>query len=164
MSVFGAARTSSALRWPPDSAVTRSCLVAVDHDFAFAVVKALIQANRLQAPLTLRAITLDCFRVHDEAPREDAAHGVWGLLQSLSREYPKESGVAQVDLRGEDVASGDAAMDHATRWRRADPDVARDTRGSRLSAGAVSGTVNGARRHLRSGAAEPTWWSVARAE
>ncbi len=83
-------------------------LVGVDHDATFAVVKALIQANRLQAPLTLKAITLDCFSVHDEAPREDAAHGVWGLLQSLSREYPKVR-VAQIDLRGEDVVSGDTA-------------------------------------------------------
>jgi enoyl-CoA hydratase/carnithine racemase/NAD(P)-dependent dehydrogenase (short-subunit alcohol dehydrogenase family)/acyl carrier protein len=82
------------------------CLVAVDHNVAFAVVKALIEANRLRAPLTLRAITLDCFRVHEEAPREDAAHGVRGLLQSLSREYPQVR-VAQVDLSGDDVASGD---------------------------------------------------------
>jgi enoyl-CoA hydratase/carnithine racemase/NAD(P)-dependent dehydrogenase (short-subunit alcohol dehydrogenase family) len=72
----------------------------------FTVVKALIQANRLQTPLALKAITRDCFRVHDEAPREDAAHGVWGLLQSLSREYPKVK-VAQIDLRGGDLASGD---------------------------------------------------------
>jgi enoyl-CoA hydratase/carnithine racemase/NAD(P)-dependent dehydrogenase (short-subunit alcohol dehydrogenase family)/acyl carrier protein len=84
-------------------------LIGVDHDATFAVVKALIQANRLQEPLTLKAITLDCFSVHDEAPREDAAHGVWGLLQSLSREYPKV-GVAQIDLRGDEVAGG------ATGW------------------------------------------------
>ena len=83
-------------------------LVGVDHDFTFAVAKALIQANRLQAPLTLRAVTLDCFRVHDEAPREDAAHGVWGLLQSLSREYPKVT-VSQIDLRSEDVRRDDTA-------------------------------------------------------
>jgi enoyl-CoA hydratase/carnithine racemase/NAD(P)-dependent dehydrogenase (short-subunit alcohol dehydrogenase family)/acyl carrier protein len=81
------------------------CLVAADHDAAFAVVKALIQADRLTAPLTLRAITLDCFRIHEEAPREDAAHGVWGLLQSLSREYPQVS-VSQVDLNGSDVTGG----------------------------------------------------------
>jgi enoyl-CoA hydratase/carnithine racemase/NAD(P)-dependent dehydrogenase (short-subunit alcohol dehydrogenase family)/acyl carrier protein len=81
------------------------CLVAVDHDFAFAVVKTLIQANRLRAALTLRAITLDCFRVHEESSREDAAHGVWGLLQSLSREYPQVQ-VAQVDLRSDEVMSG----------------------------------------------------------
>jgi enoyl-CoA hydratase/carnithine racemase/NAD(P)-dependent dehydrogenase (short-subunit alcohol dehydrogenase family)/acyl carrier protein/SAM-dependent methyltransferase len=81
------------------------CLVAADHEFAFAVVKALIQGNRLRAPLTLRAITLDCFRVHEEAPRQDAAHGVWGLLQSLSREYPQVA-VAQIDLREDDVTSG----------------------------------------------------------
>ena len=77
-------------------------LVAVDHDFGFAVVKALIQANRLHVPLTIRAITLDCFRVHEEAPREAAAHGVWGLLQSVSREYPQVS-VCQVDLSTDDV-------------------------------------------------------------
>lgn len=81
------------------------CLVAVDHDFAFAVVKALIQANRLRGQLTLRAITLDCFRVHEESAREDAAHGVWGLFQSLSREYPQVH-VAQVDLTGDEVRSG----------------------------------------------------------
>ena len=55
------------------------CLVAVDHDFTFAVIKALIQSDRLRAPLTVKAITLDCFRVHEEAPRSAAAHGVWGL-------------------------------------------------------------------------------------
>jgi enoyl-CoA hydratase/carnithine racemase/NAD(P)-dependent dehydrogenase (short-subunit alcohol dehydrogenase family)/acyl carrier protein/SAM-dependent methyltransferase len=83
------------------------CLVAADHDFAFAVVKALMQANRLLAPLSLRAITLDCFRVHEESAREGAAHGVWGLLQSLSREYPQVQ-VAQVDLRSDEVRSGGA--------------------------------------------------------
>jgi enoyl-CoA hydratase/carnithine racemase/NAD(P)-dependent dehydrogenase (short-subunit alcohol dehydrogenase family)/acyl carrier protein len=99
-------------------------LVGVDHDLTFAAIKALIQANRLQAPLALKAITLDCFSVHDEAPREDAAHGVWGLLQSLSREYPKVR-VAQIDLRGEDVARGDtgwiahALADLPTRTLRA---------------------------------------------
>jgi enoyl-CoA hydratase/carnithine racemase/NAD(P)-dependent dehydrogenase (short-subunit alcohol dehydrogenase family)/acyl carrier protein/SAM-dependent methyltransferase len=82
-------------------------LVGVDHVSTFAAVKALIHANRLKAPLTLKAITVDCFRVHDEAPRDDAAHGVWGLLQSLSREYPNVT-VAQLDLCGEDVAGGDA--------------------------------------------------------
>ena len=73
------------------------CLVGVDHDFAFGVIKALIESGRLRAPLSLRAITLDCFRVHDESPRATAAHGVWGLLQSLSREYPQVS-VSQFDL------------------------------------------------------------------
>ncbi len=82
-------------------------LLGVDHDSTFAAVKALIQAKRLDSPLALKAITVDCFRVHEEAPREDAAHGVWGLLQSLSREYPKVK-VAQLDLRGEDVRYPDA--------------------------------------------------------
>jgi enoyl-CoA hydratase/carnithine racemase/NAD(P)-dependent dehydrogenase (short-subunit alcohol dehydrogenase family)/acyl carrier protein/SAM-dependent methyltransferase len=84
------------------------CLVAADHDFTFGVVKALIHADRLRTPLTLRAITLDCFRVHEESPREDAAHGVWGLLQSASREYPLLR-VVQVDLRGEEMASDGSA-------------------------------------------------------
>ena len=84
------------------------CLVASDHDVTFDVVKLLIQANRLRTPLSVRAITLDCFRVHEESPRTDAAHGVWGLLQSLSREYPQVQ-VAQVDLRADEVTSGGSA-------------------------------------------------------
>ena len=81
------------------------CLVAADHNFAFAVAKALVQANRLRAPVTLRAITLDCFRVHEESPREAAGHGVWGLLQSLSREYPQAQ-VMQIDLYSSELAAG----------------------------------------------------------
>ena len=88
-------------------------LLAVDHLFAFAVTRALIQANRLRTPLAIRAITLDCFRVHEESPREDAEHGLWGLLQSLSREYPQVQ-VSQVDL-----SRGDATHDSSDWIRRA---------------------------------------------
>ena len=146
------------------------CLVAVDHDFAFAVVKALIQANRLHAPLTLRAITLDCFRVHEETPREDAAHGVWGLLQSLSREYPQVS-VSQVDLSTDDVVS--ATNDWIPLALAAAP-----TRTLRaIRAGRAYQRVLCPARSVRQGrppprrsrakagcdGAGPTWWWVARA-
>jgi enoyl-CoA hydratase/carnithine racemase/NAD(P)-dependent dehydrogenase (short-subunit alcohol dehydrogenase family) len=80
-------------------------LLGVDHDAVFAVVKALIQADRLRSPLTLKAITLNCFGVHEEAANEDAAHGVWGLLQTLSREY-SQTKVAQIDLHRDEVANG----------------------------------------------------------
>ena len=72
-------------------------LVAVDHDVAFSVIKQLIHDNAFAGPLSLKAITLDCFQVHDEAVSTDAAHGVWGLLQSTSREYPQVA-VAELDL------------------------------------------------------------------
>ena len=37
--------------------------------------------------LAIQAITFNAFAVHDEAVQADANHGVWGLLQSLSREH-----------------------------------------------------------------------------
>ncbi|WNG36312.1 SDR family NAD(P)-dependent oxidoreductase [Archangium violaceum] len=72
-------------------------LVGAGHDEAFALVKALLATGRLQSPLVLKALTFNAFRVHDEAPDRGAGHGMWGLLQSLSREYPAVR-VSQVDL------------------------------------------------------------------
>jgi enoyl-CoA hydratase/carnithine racemase/NAD(P)-dependent dehydrogenase (short-subunit alcohol dehydrogenase family)/acyl carrier protein/SAM-dependent methyltransferase len=102
---FRGGATEFAAALAAGSSCDEVCFVAVDHDAVFAVVKALIQANRLTSPLTVRAITLNCFRVHEEGPHDDAAHGVWGLLQSLSREYPKVT-VAQFDLSRVDVTTG----------------------------------------------------------
>src|SRR6478736_5867902 len=81
-------------------------LVAIDHDAAFNSVKQLIQSNALGRVVSLKAITLDCFQVHDEPVRTDAGHGVWGVLQSASREYPQVS-VAQLDLCSSELLDGE---------------------------------------------------------
>jgi enoyl-CoA hydratase/carnithine racemase/SAM-dependent methyltransferase/acyl carrier protein len=81
-------------------------LVGADHELAFSLVQRLIQARRLETPLVLRAITQGAMGVLDEAPRADAGHGLWGLLQTVSREYPATR-VVQLDVPAEAVESLD---------------------------------------------------------
>jgi enoyl-CoA hydratase/carnithine racemase/NAD(P)-dependent dehydrogenase (short-subunit alcohol dehydrogenase family)/acyl carrier protein len=78
-------------------------LLGAGHEAAFAVVKALLHAGRLDAPLSVRAVTFNAFQVHREAPDPLATHGTWGLLQSLSREYPQVR-VSLVDVDRQEVA------------------------------------------------------------
>ncbi len=80
-------------------------LVGGAHDFAFALVKTLIAAGRFQSPLVLKALTFNCFQVHHEAVDAGAGHGLWGLLQSTSREYPSVR-VSLLDLDRDEVAQG----------------------------------------------------------
>jgi len=81
-------------------------LIGPDHDQAYALIQTLIAAGRLHTPLALRAFTVRAYSVLAEAPDEHAGHGVWGLWQSVSREYP-EARATLVDL---DTASVEALM------------------------------------------------------
>lgn len=90
-------------------------LVGVGHELAFHLVKTLLRAGRLNQPLAVKALTLNCFRVHEEAPDPAATHGLWGLLQSLSREYPAVR-VSQVDLDRNEVVRALAGGDDG--WLR----------------------------------------------
>lgn len=80
-------------------------LLGLEHSAAIALTRALVASGRLQSPLVLKALSFRAFEVHREAPAEEASHGLWGLLQSLSREYPAVR-VSQVDLDRDDVERG----------------------------------------------------------
>lgn len=69
-------------------AVDAVWLVGADHDVAFALVQVLSDRGRLASALNLKAITFNAFSVHNEATDSNAGHGIWGLWQSVSREYP----------------------------------------------------------------------------
>jgi enoyl-CoA hydratase/carnithine racemase/NAD(P)-dependent dehydrogenase (short-subunit alcohol dehydrogenase family)/acyl carrier protein/SAM-dependent methyltransferase len=75
-------------------------LIGADHDRAFALVQVLSRAGRLQTPLVLRAFTRAAAGVLGETPDEAAGHGVWGLWQTVSREYPNVR-VSVLDLDAE---------------------------------------------------------------
>ncbi|AGC43222.1 polyketide synthase [Myxococcus stipitatus DSM 14675] len=81
-------------------------LVGLGHAAAIALVRALVASGRLQSPLVLKALSVRGFSIHREAPAEEASHGLWGLLQSLSREYPAVR-VSQVDVEREDLERGE---------------------------------------------------------
>lgn len=84
-------------------------LLDLDHDAVFSIAKVLLEAGQFtSAGLALKAITFNAFEVHASAPHEDAAHGVWGLLQSLSREH-SQIRVSQLDL---DRVELDNALGH----------------------------------------------------
>lgn len=81
-------------------------LIGPNHSQAYALIQTLIAANRLQTPLTLLAFTIHAYDVLGEAPDALAGHGVWGLWQSVSREYAEVRAML-VDL---DAASVDALV------------------------------------------------------
>lgn len=72
-------------------------LIGVDHNIAFEVVRALRDARRLDAALSLKAITFNAFNIHNEISDANAGHGIWGLWQSVSREYANVK-VSLIDL------------------------------------------------------------------
>ncbi|WP_342379872.1 SDR family NAD(P)-dependent oxidoreductase [Myxococcus stipitatus] len=81
-------------------------LVGLGHASAIPLVRALVASGRLQSPLVLKALSVRGYSIHRETPAEEASHGLWGLLQSLSREYPAVR-VSQVDLEREDMGRED---------------------------------------------------------
>lgn len=64
-------------------------LVGGDHSLAFGLTRLLLRAGRLNTPLVLRALTQGATDVLGEVPEENAGHGIWGLWQSVSREFPQ---------------------------------------------------------------------------
>jgi enoyl-CoA hydratase/carnithine racemase/NAD(P)-dependent dehydrogenase (short-subunit alcohol dehydrogenase family)/acyl carrier protein/ubiquinone/menaquinone biosynthesis C-methylase UbiE len=72
-------------------------LVNPDHFALFAVIKQLIGSGKIDTVKHMNVITANAFELHGGPVDTDAGHGVWGMLQSLSREYPGLK-VCQVDI------------------------------------------------------------------
>jgi len=89
-------------------------LVGPDHHAAFALVQMLRDCGRLESVLSLKAISLNAFSIHTEACDAQAGHGVWGLWQSVSREYSSVA-TALLDL---DRSTWQASVAAAGGWLR----------------------------------------------
>lgn len=71
--------------------------IGIDHTGLFRLLRGLIDAGRLAEALHLKVVSCRAFSVQGEPADDRAAHGLWGLLQTATREYPELS-VTQLDV------------------------------------------------------------------
>ena len=101
----------------------------LDHYGVFALLKLLQKSARLTHLKHIKFISRNCHSVLGEPADLHAPHGVWGLLQSLSREYPRLA-VQQCDIANGPLR-GDAEREALRQIMLADSDSDSDSDGAR---------------------------------